>query len=120
MDDRPIVLADNVNAKFLISARSWTNLTTMSSLLTSNGSLSTPSGERRSLLMKVPLDDLRSLMYIYRQSSKCRYRLSGPVPRSQHAYVIVPSNRSMRCAPPEPFWHWSVCLFLPVRQLFNK
>jgi hypothetical protein len=39
----------------------------MSSLLSSNGSLSMPSGESLSLLIKVPFDDLTSLMYICHQ-----------------------------------------------------
>lgn len=44
--------------------------TTMSSLFSSYGSLSTPSGDKRMPLIKVPFDDLTSLMYTYVVSSE--------------------------------------------------
>jgi hypothetical protein len=73
VDDGLVVLAYDVDSEFLVTG--WANArmekrrgerTTMSSDLSSYGSLSRPSGLRRSPLMKVPLELFTSLMKIYR------------------------------------------------------
>lgn len=68
--DSPVVFTDDVDTEFLreniMVSRGFDEQevvhTTMSSLLSSNGSDSRPSALRRSLLMKVPFELLTSLM----------------------------------------------------------
>jgi hypothetical protein len=63
MDYGPVVVADNVYSEFLSKLHIIRHrLTTMSSLFSSKGSLSTPSGLSLSLLTKVPFDDFKSLI----------------------------------------------------------
>lgn len=73
--DSSVVLADNVDTEFLRKGQICYNIektprTTMSSLLSSNGSDSRPSGLSRSPLMKVPLELLTSLMNICKVFNK--------------------------------------------------
>ena len=70
VDDGLVVFTDDVDTEFLkknvMVSRGFDECgrvhTTMSSLLSSNGSDSRPSALRRSLLMKVPFELLTSLM----------------------------------------------------------
>lgn len=79
VDDRPVVLANDVDAEFLprmsercaeVKEEERERHTTMSSVLSSKGSDSTPSADRHSAFMKVPFDDLTSLMNIFLFSSQ--------------------------------------------------
>lgn len=81
MDDGSVIFADDVDTKLLACEqkqahqRESVKPTTMSSLFSSYGSLSTPSGERRTPLMNVPFEDLTSLMKIFNSQSTSQQQL---------------------------------------------